>query len=86
MDHHPRKAVPVFDQPLGKEMFPNVKSEPPLNHSYVICHWVPGRRAQHLPLYMPSSGSCEITPQRLFSKLDKLRVPSHSSWDMKQPT
>jgi len=28
INHLSRKYIPVFDRPLGKEMFPNVQSEP----------------------------------------------------------
>lgn len=30
IDHLSRKTVPVFDQPLGKEMCSNIEFEPPL--------------------------------------------------------
>ena len=30
IDHLSRKPDPMFDHPLGKEMLPNVQSEPPL--------------------------------------------------------
>lgn len=29
-----------------------------LCHSHVSCHWLPGKRAQHLPLCFLSSGNC----------------------------
>jgi len=35
-DHLSRKPVPVFDHPLGKEMLPNVQSEPPLTQLLTI--------------------------------------------------
>ena len=55
--HLSRKPVPMSDHPHGKEIFPNAQSEPPLQHSLVPRHQLPGPEP-NISLCFPSSGSC----------------------------
>jgi len=58
INHLSREPVPVFGHLLCKEMLANIQSEAALNHFHASYHWILERSGQHLPLQLPSSGSC----------------------------
>ena len=87
VDHLSRKPVPVFDHPLGKEMFPNVQSEPPLAQLRADPCKLPlgtkeKRSVPPSPLLRKLQWAMRLPLSCLLSKLDKLKVLSCSSQDM----